>query len=69
MQLYVGKYKTITDNTLFDDSLPLDDEKELRGQGFQQWRNWKNWIFRYSHRKYMRFYKYIYCKKQSLTLH
>ena len=30
------KYKTITNNTLFDNSLPLDDEMELRGWGFQQ---------------------------------
>ena len=30
------KYKTITNNTLFDNSLPLDDEIELRGWGFQQ---------------------------------
>ena len=28
------KYKTVTNNTLFHDSLPLDDEMELRGWGF-----------------------------------
>ena len=30
------KYKTITNNTLFDDFLPLDDEMELIGWVFQQ---------------------------------
>ena len=28
------KYKAITNNTLFDDSLPLDDKMELRELGF-----------------------------------
>ena len=27
------KYKTITNKTFFDNSLPLDDEMELRGDG------------------------------------
>ena len=59
------KYKTIANNTRFDDFLPLDDEMEPRVWGFQQWRNWKKWTFHYFHRKCMRFYKFVYFVKNS----
>ena len=55
------KYKTITNNTLFDDSLPLDDEMELEdGVSSNEEMN----ILFFPYRKSMRFYKFIYFVKK-----
>ena len=55
------KYKTVINiyiKHFFDDSLPLDDEMELKGWGFQHQRNEHNIIFLYPHRKCTNLYIY-----------
>ena len=67
------KYKTITNNSLFGDSLPLDDEMELKGQGFlviKKSEEMNNSIIPKGN--CVRFYEFIFCKTLShldYTLH